>query len=265
MTDARRGDLTLPESQWVPVRRGESGAAVFHSYDGRRYAKRVPESQAATLEAERDRLARLGDAGLPVPRVFDWITDSKSGPILITSAVSGVPADALDGPTLIAAWTSIAAAVKRLHETDPADCPFDAGVAWRFDLAESVVARGAVNPEFLPVEQQQTPPELLIARLRPRRGDLERLEAADLVVTHGDLTLANLMVDPERAAVTGFIDLGRSGLGDRHADLALLLETASEIWPDAARAQERFEQIYGRSLDPARLRDYLHLDPLTWG
>lgn len=265
MTDARPSGLTLLESDWMPVHRGESGAEVFHSSDGRRYAKRVPEPQIAALEAERDRLTWLGNAGIPVPRVLDWTTDSTSGPILITSAVAGVPADTLDAPALIVAWPSIAAAVRRLHAVYPADCPFDSGVAWRFDLAESVVSRGAVNPEFLPVEQQQTSPDLLIARLRPRREHLESLEATDLVVTHGDLTLANLLIDPRRAEVAGFIDLGRAGRGDRHADLALLLETAREIWSDAAQARARFEQIYGRTLDPIRLQDYLHLDPLTWG
>ncbi|HWS50855.1 MAG TPA: aminoglycoside 3'-phosphotransferase [Microbacterium sp.] len=265
MTDPRPHGLTLPENNWMPVHRGESGAEVFRSSDGRRFAKRVPGSDAAALEAERDRLAWLGDAGLPVPRVLDWKLDGASGAILITSAIAGVPADTLEAPTLIPAWPSIAAAVRRLHDVDPIGCPFDAGVAWRFELAESVVERGAVNPEFLPVEQQQTPPDQLIARLRSRRERLETLEAADLVVTHGDLTLANLLVDPERATVTGFIDLGRAGRADRHADLALLLETAREIWPDAAQTRARFERIYGRALDPVRLRDYLHLDPLTWG
>lgn len=68
--------------------------------------------------------------------------------------------------------------------------------------------------------------------------------------------------------MSGFIDLGRLGAADRHADLALLLANARETWGDEERARgadAAFAERYGMPLDQERLRFYLYLDPLTWG
>lgn len=98
----------------------------------------------------------------------------------------------------------------------------------------------------------------------------ERLaqEPGDLVVCHGDLCLPNIMISPQDFSVAGFIDLGRLGVADRHADLALLFANSRETWTEGARAvtaQARFLDAYGTPADPERLAFYLRLDPLTWG
>lgn len=135
-------------------------------------------------------------------------------------------------------------------------------------MARDVVARDAVNPDFLPVEQQHTAPEELLARLARQTARRREQEAADTVVCHGDLCLPNINLDPQTLDVAGFIDLGRLGLADRYADLALLFAQARETWSDeeeARTAEAAFAQRYGISLDHRRARFYLHLDPLTWG
>lgn len=135
-------------------------------------------------------------------------------------------------------------------------------------VAREVVARDAVNPEFLPDEQRGTPGPELLGRLTGQLARRREEEAADLVVCHGDLCLPNIVLDPETLDVAGFIDLGRLGVADRHADLALLLANARETWPDEERARDAdaaFAEWYGLAPDPGRLRFYLHLDPLTWG
>ncbi|MFD8458581.1 APH(3'') family aminoglycoside O-phosphotransferase [Streptomyces antimycoticus] len=252
---------------WEPVTAGESGAAVFRSDDGSRYAKCVPARQMASLEAERDRVAWLHAQGAPGAQVLDWrITDA--GACLVTSTVEGVPADRVPAATLHAAWEPIADAVRRLHDLPLQSCPFSRDLRQTFATAREVVARGAVNPEFLPVEQQDTPPEELLARLAPQvEGHLAQ-EAAEAVVCHGDLCLPNIVLDPTTWTVAGFIDLGRLGRADPYADLALLLATARETWADdrqADDAEEMFARRYGAALDRDRERFYLHLDPLTWG
>lgn len=261
--------LWLPrEDDWEIVPRGESGAVVRRCVDGSRYAKQVGPRDVAELEAERDRLLWLRDAGAEVPRVLEWNRAAGGGRVLISSTLRGVPADALDGRELRVAWPSIVTAVRRLHELDASDCPFAAGVQQRFAWAEDVVARGAVTPGFLPVHQQTTPPSQLLEALRPRREHLLALEVGSAVVTHGDLTLANLMVVPEQLSVTGFLDVGRAGIADRHVDLALLVESARRTWArpeDSRESGALLEEALEITLDPERLRDYLHLDPLTWG
>ncbi|MEU0509575.1 MULTISPECIES: APH(3'') family aminoglycoside O-phosphotransferase [unclassified Amycolatopsis] len=252
---------------WRPVTSGESGAAVFRSADGDRYAKHVPPADAPGLRHERDRSAWLAGQGVPGPRVLDWHS-GETGACLVTSAVPGVPADRLSADDLGRAWPHIADAVRRLHDLPADDCPFSRDLDTMVAVARDVVARGAVNPEFLPVEQQNTPPPELLARLVPQVERRRAEEATDTVVCHGDLCLPNIVVDPGTHEVTGFVDLGRLGRADRHADLALLLANARETWPDEERARAadaEFAERYGTAPDAGRLRFYLHLDPLTWG
>ncbi|MFC5891080.1 APH(3'') family aminoglycoside O-phosphotransferase [Kitasatospora sp. CM 4170] len=252
---------------WLPVTTGESGAFVFRSADAGRYAKCVPVAGAADLAAERERIVWLSARAVPGPAVLDWF-DADVGACLITSAVHGVSADQVSAEDLRGSWERIADAVRRLHEVPVSQCPFHRGLDTMVTLARDVVARDAVNPQFLPVEQQHTPPAGLLARLArqvPRRRDQE---AGDAVVCHGDLCLPNIMLDPQTLDVSGFIDLGRLGQADRYADLALLLANARETWADEGQARAAdvaFAERYGITLDDERLRFYLDLDPLTWG
>ncbi|MFF3765340.1 APH(3'') family aminoglycoside O-phosphotransferase [Streptomyces sp. NPDC001922] len=252
---------------WLPVTAGESGASVFRSADATRYAKCVPAADAADLAGERDRITWLSGQGVPGPHVLDWHSDD-AGACLVTSAVSGTPADQVAAEDLRGAWERIADAVRRMHEVPVPECPFGRGLDTMVAVAHDVVARNAVNPAFLPVAQQHTPPPDLLTRLTrqvPRRRDQE---AVDTVVCHGDLCLPNIILDPETLDVSGFIDLGRLGTADRYADLALLFASARETWADeeqARAADGAFAERYGISPDRDRLRFYLHLDPLTWG
>ncbi|MER0485023.1 APH(3'') family aminoglycoside O-phosphotransferase [Streptomyces sp. Edi2] len=255
------------DGDWLPVTAGESGAGVFRSADAARYAKCVPAADAVDLKAERDRIAWLGDRGIPGPRVLDW-RSGNAGACLVTSAVPGVPADQVSAVDLRVAWERIADAVRRLHEVPVGECPFRRGLDGMVAVARDVVTREAVNPEFLPVEQQHTPAAELLARLVAQVARRREQEAADTVVCHGDLCLPNIILDPQTLNVSGFIDLGRLGLADRYADLALLLANARETWPNeeqARAADVAFAEKYGITLDHDRLRFYLHLDPLTWG
>jgi streptomycin 3"-kinase len=252
---------------WLPVATGESGAAVFRSPDGTRYAKCVRSAHLDDLAAERDRVAWLSGHGALGPRFVDWHEDG-AGACLLTDAVPGVPADRVTAADLRRAWDRIADAVRALHELPVGACPFRRDLESMVAIARDVVARDAVNREFLPAEQKRAPAtELLVAVLEqvPHR---QEQEAADTVVCHGDPCLPNIVLDPETLDVTGFVDLGRLGLADRYADLALLLGNARETWPDgdaAAAADAAFAARYDLPLDHDRLRFYRHLDPLTWG
>ncbi|MEV7518908.1 APH(3'') family aminoglycoside O-phosphotransferase [Streptomyces diastaticus] len=259
--------LGVDDGGWLAVTAGESGAVVFRSADGTRYAKCVGAAGVADLVAERERVGWLSGRGVPGPRVLDW-QSGDGGACLVTSAVCGVPADQVSAADLHVAWERIADAVRRLHEVPVSQCPFRRGLEAMVGVARDVVSRDAVNREFLPVDQQQTSTvELLdrLARQVPRRREQE---AADTVVCHGDLCLPNIVLDPQTLDVSGFVDLGRLGLADRHADLALLLANARETRVDEGQARAAdmaFAERYGIALDHDRLRFYLGLDPLTWG
>ncbi|MFI6284683.1 APH(3'') family aminoglycoside O-phosphotransferase [Streptomyces sp. NPDC051018] len=252
---------------WEPVTSGESGAHVFRSRDGSRYAKCVSAPETAALEEERDRTDWLHSRGVPGPEVLDWHVTPDAA-CLMTSAVGGIPADRVPAPSLDAAWGPIADAVRRLHDLPVRECPFTRDLTRMFALARDVVERGAVNPEFLPVEQQTTPPVELLGRLAPQLERRLAQEAAEAVVCHGDLTLPNIVLDPQTLEVRGFIDLGRLGRADPYADIALLFATARETRADGRRsdtAEDDFARRYKIAPDRDRERFYLHLDPLTWG
>ncbi|KRQ25269.1 MULTISPECIES: APH(3'') family aminoglycoside O-phosphotransferase [Mycobacteroides] len=257
--DGRLIDL----SAWEPVTTGESGALVYRSADRTRYAK----AGGADLEAERDRIDWLSTRDVPGPKVLEW-TPGPSGPVLITSAVRGTPADQLDADDLDRTWPAIAETVRRLHALPTAQCPFTRNLDAMMALARDVVARDAVNPDFLPDEDRDVPAAELLARIAADVPARLAQETGDLAVCHGDLCLPNILVAPDGFSVAGLIDLGRLGLADRHADLALLFANSRDTWPEdtrAATARGRFLDVYGTRADPDRLKFYLQLDPLTWG
>jgi len=257
-------------ADWMAVTNGESGAIVRRSPDGTRFAKAVERAEIANLAAERDRAIWLDTQGIPGPRVLDWI-EGDCGAVLVTSAVPGIGADRLSADDLTRAWPGIGRAVRRLHDLDLGACPFRGyDLAARMALARDVVARGGVNPQFLSEADRLLDPEAILGDLEAALPTMLTREADDLVVCHGDCCLPNIMVDPQTLTVTGFIDLGRLGIADLHADLALLLANARETWPEEsaallADAVMMGADHYGRALDPERLAFSLRLDPLTWG
>jgi streptomycin 3"-kinase len=252
--------------EWIPITTGESRAQVFRRDDETLIAKHVAPDGVADLLAERRRIEWLAGTGIPGPAVVDWST-SDGGARLVMTAVPGIPASELDSGTLLRAWPALVSMLRRLHELPAADCPFERRLGTMFRIAEDVVRRDAVIPDFLTEDQRGRPHTELLADLRAQLDERLAQETAALVVCHGDACLPNFMVDPDTLECTGLIDLGRLGTADRHADLSLLQANARESWEgdDEARANRVLASCYGSDrIDAARMRFYLHLDPLTW-
>ena len=84
----------------------------------------------------------------------------------------------------------------------------------------------------------------------------------DLVLVHGDFCLPNVLLAEgasHELCITGLIDCGRAGIGDRHQDLALAMRSLTyNLGPDAVSP---FLQAYGRTiLDPALIEFFTVLD-----
>jgi streptomycin 3"-kinase len=257
-----------PGTDWLPVGTGESGDRVFRRGDGAAYAKVATGERVALLDGERRRTAWLAATGIPCPAVLDWMEEEGSA-CLVTAAVPGVPASALSGPELARAWPAIARLVGALHDLPVTGCPFERRLATMFRLAEDVVARGAVNPDFLDSVDRGTSPAVLLGRLRDELPRRLAAEPGDLVVCHGDACLPNILLDPDTLRCTGLIDLGRLGVADRYADLSLLVANARESWDSPDQARTAFDTLFSLLAlphpDRERLDFYLRLDPLTWG
>jgi aminoglycoside 3'-phosphotransferase-1 len=82
--------------------------------------------------------------------------------------------------------------------------------------------------------------------------------APDLVVTHGDFSLENILL--HEGAVAGCIDVGRAGVADRYQDLAIVWRALGAL---DALLQQRLLRQYGiLDIDQDKLQFHLLLDEL---
>jgi aminoglycoside 3'-phosphotransferase-1 len=80
--------------------------------------------------------------------------------------------------------------------------------------------------------------------------------SVDPVVTHGDFTLDNVLIDG--GEVAGCIDVARLGVADRYQDVALLWHDLGDL---DTRLQQRLFDAYGIiHPDSRKLRFHLALD-----
>ena len=143
------------------------------------------------------------------------------------------------------------AALRRLHALDARDCPFDHRLSNRIALARARTEAGAVDEDDFDDERVGRTPADVLPELLARRP-----RAEDLVVTHGDACLPNLMADNGR--FSAFVDCARLGVADRHQDLALaswsIGHNLGMQWIDP------FLKRYGGTIDPERIEYYRLLD-----
>ena len=242
----------LPAARWEAVTDGQSGAGVWRS--SRFVLKILNRTQLdRPLHAEALRL-RWAAGRIPVPTVVAYDVDGERE-YLATTRIPGLPLhhpDALLHPERVT--DLLARALRELHAQPVRDCPFNASLNVRLREAREHVAAGAVDESDFDDERAGwTAQQVWNEALRTRPG------GEDLVLTHGDACLPNLILDGE--FIGGFVDVGRLGIADRHADLGLAHRSLSfNIGPDAA---EHFLDIYGRELvNVEKLKYYCLLDEL---
>lgn len=187
---------------------------------------------------EAERLRWLRAQGMPCPEVVDFTTEAGRHWLLMRALPGRDFASAPEiAPEHLVALA--ANALRRLHSLDPQHCPFDHRPGLRVRLARQRLDAGRVDAEDLDEPG----------------GDLEALYARlcqtipfelDLVVTHGDASMPNLMVSAD-GSFTGFIDCGRLGVADRWQDLAIAMESIAYNFGDTHVLP--FLARYGTPLD----------------
>jgi kanamycin kinase len=199
---------------WTRVDYIGSGADVWRLGGRRDLFVKVGDPSVAR---EADRFVWLETQGIPTAEVVEAGTDGDRS-WLVTVAVPGRPAS---GPwpeaDLDAVVDAIADVTRRLHALRIDDCPFDRSLRHSIADARRAAARHEVDLDDLDDERVGVTAVQLLAQLEATRPLTE-----DLVVCHGDLCLPNVIVDPHTQDVTGLIDVGRLGVADRYADLALM-------------------------------------------
>ena len=158
----------------------------------------------------------------------------------------------------------LAEAMRTLWTVDVRDCPVDQSPAAKLSRARKIVEAGEVNMDLIDPEtfgeNGFSSPADLLHWLEENAPDFEP------TLTHGDFCLPNLFLNDWK--FSGFLDLGRSGAGDRWTDIAILWrslrdnfgghygEAVAGFHPD-----ELFDAL-GIEQDEQKLKYYLLMDEL---
>lgn len=247
------GADVLGVHQWEPQTIGASGAGVWRGVraDGTAcYLKVADALHHAEVAHEHVLLAWL-HGRLPVPDILFWRDDGERA-YLATAALPGVMSSdqSLDEALAI---DLLAAGLRQIHALPIADCPFDQRLAAKLQLASVNMSVGLVDMDDF---DEDYTPQAVYQRLLD-----ERPASEDLVFTHGDYCLPNILIDPDARRVAGFVDWGRGGVADRYQDLALADRSIRRNWGDEWVAP--FFAAYGIATpDASKIAYYQLLDEL---
>jgi aminoglycoside 3'-phosphotransferase II len=216
---------------------GMGGAAVFRISDPTgncRYLKLACGPDAEPLRQEIARTGWLSGHHVCVPEFLMKVCTQKVTAALMT-AVPGRHLSPGAGD-LPAALHTIGRGLARLHAVPAADCPFDEMPTTRLQRAREAIDRNLIDASAFDDRNAGITPAALYRRLA---GAVPARE--DIVVVHGDATLANMLIGPD--GELGFIDCGHAGRSDRYLDLAVVeAELRAGFGPAAAQG---FIAVYG--------------------
>ena len=252
-----RSDVTVPASVGEmaagrPMRavwENELGGVTFEvGVDSDRFfVKWAPAGSRVDLAEEAIRLS-WALAFTPVPRLLDQGADD-AGSWLVTAPLPGESAVAdrwkVEPRTAV---TAIGEGLRALHEALPvAPCPFSWSAEDRLADARRRAAQGRIDvAQWNPVHRP-----LGIDGALDLLADIPPSDR--LVVCHGDSCAPNTLLS-EDGLWSGHVDLGRLGVADRWADLAVA--AWSTEWNYGPGWDGPLLDAYGVRSDPDRIRYY---------
>ena len=202
----------IKEKHGVPNKVGLSGAQVLCFDD------MVLKVQPISTESEREQdMLRFLQGKLPVPRLL--AAEKAAGMhYILMERIPGEMACAahvLADPATVTGL--LAQALRMLWQVDISCCPYSSMLDEKLRLAEIQVRSGLVDMENCQPDTYGpggfSGPEELFEWLRRNRPE------ETPVLSHGDFCLPNVfLLDGQ---VSGFLDLGRCGVGDPYQDIAL--------------------------------------------
>lgn len=238
----------------LPVTHGKSGDRVYRltsAGEPTLYLKVAPPGRGRELEAETTRMEWF-QGRVSVPAIVDSGVD-EGWTWLLMSEVSGTALhdERFSGRSHDVA-RMLAGGLRQFHSLPISECPFDQRLDHVLSVAHQRMEAGTVDEDDFDAARLGSSAAELWGEVLERRPATE-----NLVVVHGDYCLPNVIVRDDM--VSGFVDLGRAGVADRHLDLALV--TRSLVSNGHAEAVETFFEAYGLAeVDEEKIRFYRLLD-----
>lgn len=203
---------------WQEITIGCSGDQVFHIVHPQGhtyYLKVATHPLEQELIAEHQRLVWLRGR-LPVPTVLAFSHEDEHTYLLLSEIPGLMSFDKHFTQNVSAIVQLLAEGLRLIHNVDITNCPFSARLVPKFALAEQRTCAGLIDEADFDDERKGMHADELLKQLFESRPATE-----DIVFTHGDFCLPNVLIDPAHLQLSGFIDLGRAGIADRYQDLAL--------------------------------------------
>lgn len=208
-----------------------------------------------SLQNQKDRLEWL-QGKLPVPAVL-YYGAAAASEYLLTSEMKGQDAASRIFEHRFGEIVRLAAeGLRRMHRLPAEDCPYSNKLDKQLPAAIDNCRTGQVNSEELLAKFGTSDTEALVREMQR----LAETTTEDVVFTHGDYSMPNIMIDGDR--ISGFIDLGNCGAADRYLDLAIA--EASIIRNCGPDYVDSFYRAYGIVRDPEKVRLYQWLDCFVW-
>lgn len=214
---------------------------------------------------ETIRVMRWLENKLPVPKVLCYESDAELQYLIMSRMPGKMACDEcfLERPKELTEL--LAEAIRMLWNVDKTDCPRIRGLD-----SELIEARFRVENRLVDVDHTEPStfgpggfkdPEHLLYWLEDNRPSYEP------VLSHGDLCLPNIFID--QGWISGFIDLGYTGIGDKWRDIALCYRSLKSN-AEGAYGGRKFPDTRSETLfdaleivpDREKIRYYLLLDEL---
>ena len=149
----------------------------------------------------------------------------------------------------------LAAGLRMVHAVSIEECPFDMTLDGVIEEARHNVVNGLVNEADFDDKRLGRSAAEVFEELLSKRPANE-----DLVFTHGDYCLPNVIVDEEK--VTGFVDWGSAGVSDRYKDIALVVRSLKRNTREDLATS--FFEAYGISRPDAEKVEFYQLLDEFW-
>ena len=225
----------------------------------------VLKCEPVSEEAENHlSMLRWLEGKIPAPRILETTVQEGFVWVLMTRCPGQMACDLQwreDPHRLVKA---LAEAMRQLWQVDVSDCPVDQRAGAKLERSRRIIQADLVDMEL--VEPDTFGPKGFSSPAELHSWLSDHVPDCRPVLTHGDFCLPNLFMKDWR--VSAFLDLGRSGFGDRWTDIAICWrslrdnfgghygEAVADFHPD-----ELFDAL-GIEKDEQKLRYYLLMDEL---